>query len=158
MTRTSLKNMNCSLAQFAEILGDKWSLLILRDAFIGVKTFSEFQKRLQIAKNVLTERLNHLVENGILVKQQSRPGVERYVYELTPMGRALFPVGTAIMQWGDKWIFGSEGEPVLLLDKENKAPVQSVEVIARDGRMLSLEDAIYVPGAGSVRGTFIDRD
>ena len=101
MTRTSLKNVNCSLAQFAEIMGDKWSLLIVRDAFIGVKTFSEFQKRLQIAKNVLTERLNHLVENGVLTKEPTRPGVERFVYELTPMGRALFPVGSAIMHWGD---------------------------------------------------------
>ncbi len=156
MTRTSLKTMNCSIAQFAEILGDKWALLILRDAFIGVKTFSAFEKRLGIAKNVLTERLAHLVDHGILKRQQTRPGVERYTYELTPSGKALFPIGTAIMQWGDKWVFGAQGEPVRVLDKETQAPVQSVEVVSRDGRLLTLEDVDYVPGPR--RGTMAKRE
>lgn len=146
MTRTSIKSMNCSVAQFAEIMGDRWSLLILRDAFVGVNTFSGFAKRLGVAKNVLTERLSHLVDHGILERQQTRPGVERYTYELTPKGRALFPVGTAIMQWSDKWVFGSEGEPVRVLDKINNAPVQKVEVISRDGQMLELGDVTYAPG------------
>lgn len=146
MTRTSVKSMNCSIAQFAEIMGDRWSLLILRDAFVGVNTFSGFANRLGVAKNVLTERLAHLVENGVLERRRTRPNVDRYTYELTAKGRALFPVGTAIMQWSDKWVFGNQGEPVRVLDKKTGAPVQKVEVISRDGRMLELDDIKYEPG------------
>ena len=149
MTRTSLKDMNCSIAQFAEALGDKWSLLIVREAFNEVQTFSGFEKRLGIAKNVLAERLSHLVEHGILERKQTRPGVERYKYELTERGRAIFPIGAAIMQWGDKWVFGSKGEPRRIVDKRTGAPVQEVGVISRDGRFLSLEDIEFTPGPGS---------
>lgn len=146
MTRTSVKSMNCSIAQFAEIMGDRWSLLILRDAFVGVNTFSGFAKRLGVARNVLAERLENLVDHGIFERRRTRPEVERFTYELTPKGKALFPIGTAIMQWGDKWVFGSEGEPVRVLDRETGAPVQVVEVISRDGRMLELSDVQYAPG------------
>lgn len=148
MTRTSVKEMNCSIAQFAEILGDKWALLILRDAFKGENTFSAFERSLGIAKNVLTERLNHLVEHGILEKRQTRPGVERYTYELTQMGKALFPVGTAMMQWGDKWIFGAQGEPIRVVDKETNAPVQPVSVVSREGKHLELDNIEFAPGPG----------
>ncbi|MEL7540863.1 MAG: helix-turn-helix domain-containing protein, partial [Pseudomonadota bacterium] len=150
MTRTSLKDVNCSVAQFAEILGDKWSLLIVRDAFTGVSTFSEFQKRLNVSKNVLTERLNNLVRHGIMDRVQTRPDVERYTYELTARGKALFPIGTAIMQWGDKWVFGSEGEPVRVLDKETGAPVQSIVVLSRSGNLLELDDVEYQPGPRAI--------
>lgn len=150
MTRTSVKEMNCSVAQFAEILGDKWALLIVRNAFVGVNTFSEFERRLGIAKNVLTERLTHLVDNDILIRRQTRPGVERFTYELTPKGKALFPIGAAIMQWGDKWVFGAEGEPVRIVDKARSAPVQSVQVFSRDGHMLELDDVEFTPGPRSI--------
>ncbi len=157
MTRTSVKDMNCSIAQFAEIMGDKWALLIVRDAFVGVKTFSEFEKRLGISKNILTERLAHLVEHDILERVRIRPEIERYVYELTPRGRDLISLGAAIIQWSDKWVFGNKGEPVRMLDKKKGAPIQSIEIMARDGRMLGLEDIVFVPGPGRNKGTFIDR-
>ena len=148
MTRTSLKGKNCSVAQFAEVFGDKWVLLIMREAFVGVNTFSEFEKRVGAAKNVLTERLNHLVKEGILDRHQVRPGVERYKYELTAKGKALFPALTAMQQWSDKWVFGTQGEPWLMIDKQSGARVQAVEVIARDGRMLGSDDVEYSPGPG----------
>jgi DNA-binding HxlR family transcriptional regulator len=148
MTRTSLKDYRCSIAQFAEILGDKWALLIIRDAFGGVRSFSGFAKSLGIANNVLTERLRHLVDHGILVREQVRPDVDRHEYRLTPAGRALFPITAAMMQWGDKWVFGREGEPVQMLDRATHAPVQAIAVLARDGRFLGPDDVEYARGPG----------
>jgi DNA-binding HxlR family transcriptional regulator len=156
MSRTPVHKMNCSWAQFAAVLGDKWSILILRDAFGGIKTFSEFEKRLGVAKNILSERLSQMVEKGILERRQSRPGIERYTYELTDRGKALFPVGVALMQWSDKWVFGSHGEPVKLTDKKSNAPIQAVNVISRDGRHLELEDIQWSPGPGAHRDQFTD--
>lgn len=150
-TKKSLKDVHCSIAQFAEIMGDKWSLLIVRDALIGIETFSGFEKSLGVAKNVLAERLAHLIAHGILIREQTRPGVERYVYRLTEKGKALFPVGTAIMQWSDKWVYGSEGEPVKVVDTKSGAPVQEIGVMSRDGRFLTREDIAYVPGPGRER-------
>ena len=90
MTRTSLEHFNCSLARTVDIIGDKWMLLIIRDAFYGVQSFSEFHERLGLAKTVLTARLQALVDADILDRVQTRPGVERYNYKLTPRGRDLF--------------------------------------------------------------------
>jgi len=151
MSRTSLKTFNCSVAQTLDIIGDKWTLLIIRDAFLGVSTFSGFQRRLKVARNVLTDRLALLVENQILERRQIKPDVGRYEYHLSERGQALFPVLIGLMQWGDKWIFGSEGEPMQLLDRKKNAPVQQVGVMSRDGHFLRDEDVKFVPGPGAAR-------
>ncbi len=146
MSRTSLSHMPCSLARTADILGDKWTLLILRDTFYGVSTFSDLRRNLGVAANVLSVRLERLMDEGILDKVAVRPGVERYRYHLTDKGKALFPVLIAMTQWGDKWIFGSEGEPVQFVDREHQAPVQDMAVQARDGRCLRPQDVTFRPG------------
>jgi len=148
MTRTSLKDYPCAIAQFAEIAGDKWSLLIIRDAFAGIDSFSDFARSIGVANNVLADRLRHLVDHGVLERTPLRPGVDRYRYRLTSAGRALFPITAAMMQWGDKWVFGSRGEPVTMLDRETHAPVQQVAVISRDGRCLGPDDVVYRRGPG----------
>lgn len=106
--------MDCSVARSLEVIGEWWTLLILRDAFLGCTRFEDFQKRLGIARNVLSARLNTLVEADVLerVAYQERP--ERFEYLLTASGKELFPVVTGIRQWGDKWL--SEGEPPLVLE------------------------------------------
>jgi len=152
MTRTSLKSFNCSVAQTLDILGDKWTMMIIRDAFLGVSAFTHFQKRLKIARNILADRLALLVDNEILERRPARPGTRRYEYHLTERGRALFPILTAITQWGDKWIFGSKGEPMLLLDVEKNAPVQQVGVLSRGGSFLNSKDVKFVPGPGAAHG------
>lgn len=146
MSRTSLEHWQCSLARSADIVGDKWTLMILRDAFFGLSTFSQFQKNLQIARNVLSDRLAKLVQHGILRREPVRPGVERYRYQLTEAGQELFPVIVALTQWGDKWVFGAQGEPLVLVDREQGAPVQAVGLQARDGRYLRAADVTFVPG------------
>ncbi len=103
--------MNCSLAQSLEIIGEWWTPLILRDAMMGVSRFEQFQARLGIARNVLTQRLDTLVEHGLLerVPYQERP--VRHEYRLTPMGRGLWPALQMLRQWGDQWL-APEGPPV----------------------------------------------
>ena len=108
--------MNCSLAQSLEIIGEWWTPLILRDAVMGVSRFEQFQARLGIARNVLTQRLDTLVEHGLMerVPYQERP--VRYEYRLTPMGRGLWPALQMLRQWGDQWL-APEGPPVETVHK-----------------------------------------
>ena len=153
MTRTSLETFNCSLARALEILGDKWSMMIVRDAFYGVSTFSSFQRRLMIARNILTDRLQALVDHGVLEKVAARPDADRLVYRLTERGRDLFPVLVALVQWGDKWVLGPGNEPVRIVDAENGAPVQAVGVTARDGRYLEKRDVRFLAGPGANEAT-----
>lgn len=153
MTRTSLISFNCSLARSLDVLGDRWAMLIVRDAFYGVSRFSVFQQRLGVARNVLTDRLNQLVEAGVLERVATRPDGERLEYRLTAQGRELFPVVVALTQWGDKWIMGAGHEPVRLLDAANEAPVQPVAVMSRDGRYLEADAVAFAPGPGATEKT-----
>jgi DNA-binding HxlR family transcriptional regulator len=95
--------MDCSIARSLEIVGEWWSLLILREAFQRVRRFDDFQENLGIARNVLTTRLNKLVENGILEKRLYQSNPDRHEYRLTEKGLDLYPVLVTLMQWGDKW-------------------------------------------------------
>lgn len=94
--------MRCSVAQCLEIVGEWWTMLVIRDAFLGIRRFDEFQQRLGIARNVLAQRLGKLVDAGILTKQAYQDHPPRYDYLLTPKGRDLWPVLTMLRQWGDK--------------------------------------------------------
>lgn len=114
MRRASFADMHCSIAQSLEVIGEWWTLLILRDCFLGVRRFEDFVSRLGIARNVLTDRLDTLVEAGVLDRRPYDEARGRYDYVLTEKGRALWPVMTAIRQWGDEWILGEGNEPVLL--------------------------------------------
>ena len=101
--RTSFETMNCSVAQCLEVVGEWWSMLIIRDAFLGVRRFDDFQARLGISRNILNVRLTTLVEAGVLerVPYQQRP--VRCEYRLTDKGRDLWPVLATMREWGDKW-------------------------------------------------------
>lgn len=149
MTRTSFSEFNCSLARTVDIIGDKWTLLIIRDAFLGVQRFSEFQERLGVAKTVLSNRLDMLVENEILRKQPTSPEVERFLYKLTPRGKDLFVTVVSLLQWGDKWIFGEGHEPIEILDKEECISIQQLGVQAQSGKFLDARDVVYKPGPGA---------
>ncbi|MEL6826996.1 MAG: helix-turn-helix domain-containing protein [Pseudomonadota bacterium] len=149
MARTSLKHLPCSIAQFAEAMGDKWSFMIVRDAMTGVTTFSGFERSLGIAKNVLTDRLNHLIENDILARRQPKADVERYEYVLTQRGIALLPVAAAIIEWSNDWIFGPGREPFKLVERSTGAPVQSIAILSREGKYLRPHDVMFADGPGA---------
>lgn len=143
MTRTSLGAHNCSLARTVDIIGDKWALMILRNAFYGMRTFSAFQIDLGVAKSVLADRLKRLVDGRILEKVQSREGVERHEYRLTAAGGDLFPIVIGLVQWGDRWVFGPGREPMTILDRESGRPVQQVAVQSPGGRTLGPRDVTF---------------
>lgn len=102
----------CSIAKALAIFGDKWTLLIVRDAFSRIRRFSEFQKSLGITKHRLSDRLNRLVEVGILVKDLYDEKRGRYEYRLTQKGLDLYPILMTVVQWGDKWTTDEDGCPV----------------------------------------------
>jgi DNA-binding HxlR family transcriptional regulator len=117
MKRTSFAGMQCSVARTLDVVGEWWSLLVLRDAFTGVRRFEDFQRSLGIARNILTDRLQTLVEQGVLdrVRYQERP--ERFEYRLSEKGIDLYPVLVALMRWGDRWAADEMGPPVILTHK-----------------------------------------
>ncbi|MET9198790.1 helix-turn-helix domain-containing protein [Gordonia sp. NPDC003585] len=117
MRRASFADMNCSVAQSLEIIGEWWTLLIVRDAFFGVTRFDAFSERLGIARNVLTQRLETLVEHGVLTKEPYQDKPVRYDYRLTEKGRDLWTVLTALRQWGDKWA-APDGAPVVATHRD----------------------------------------
>ena len=104
----------CSIAGTLEIIGDRWTILILRDAFRGVRRFEEIQQDLGIARNVLADRLAKLVEHGVLEKRQYQERPPRFEYRLTPKGIDLSPALVALMRWGDKHLAGDDVPTVLV--------------------------------------------
>jgi DNA-binding HxlR family transcriptional regulator len=100
--RKSFEDMPCSVAQCLEVVGEWWSMLVIRDAFVGVRRFDDFQARLGIARNTLAQRLAKLVDAGVLAKRAYQDNPPRYDYLLTDKGRDLWPVLTAMRQWGDR--------------------------------------------------------
>lgn len=104
----------CSVGRSMEILGDRWIIFIIREAFFGVKYYDEFMSNLGIATNVLTDRLKWLVENGILETHKDKKDARRKMYVLTEKGLDLFPIILAFIKWGDRWLADESGPPLIL--------------------------------------------
>lgn len=132
-------NQQCPVARALEVLGDRWALMILRDAFDGLRRFSELQKNLGLAKNILAGRLKLLVEAGLLVQQQASDGSAYKEYVLTDKGRSVFPVVVGLRQWGERFLFEA-GEPRSQLLDDRAQPLETLQVRAKDGRVLGPED------------------
>ncbi|MEM9287062.1 MAG: helix-turn-helix domain-containing protein [Pseudomonadota bacterium] len=141
MTRTSLKDWNCSLARSLDIIGDKWAMLIVRNAFFGTTTFSGFQAELGIAKNILTNRLKHLTDNGILRRLEKDGRHPRY--KLTPAGWELSTVFIALLQWGDKHVPPPGGPPLQIVDRETLQPIRALALQSGDGKPLSTKEVRF---------------
>lgn len=105
----------CSIARTLEVIGDRWTLLVLRDAFRGIRRFDDFRRDLGIARPVLADRLRRLVDHGVLEKRPYSEHPPRYEYRLTPMGVDLSPALVALMRWGDRWLSGDDGPPTVLV-------------------------------------------
>ena len=151
MKRRSFEDMNCSVAQALEIVGEWWTLLILRDAFVGVRRFDEFQARLGISRNVLTTRLEALVANGILKRELYCEHPPRDEYRLTPKGRALWTVLHALREWGDEWIVGEDKASVVLLHEDHQCTTELH--CTQCGEKLGIRDVQLVPGPGADENT-----
>jgi len=136
MKYKSFNKMNCSLAQTLDIIGERWTLLILRDAFFGVKRFGHFQRRLGIARNILSTRLNQLVTDGLLEKRNTEEGAH-FEYLLTHKGLDLQPVLLAMTHWGDKHQPNPKGERWIFVEKETGEPIQQMSATSRGGKPLA---------------------
>lgn len=147
--RKSFADMHCSVAQCLEVVGEWWSMLIIRDAFLGVTRFDQFQQRLGISRNILNQRLARLVDEGILDKVAYSEHPPRYDYRLTGKGRDLWPVLTAMRQWGDKYA-APEGPPLRVLHKACGKVSEAVMVCSACGERLGPRDVRAVPGPGDV--------
>ena len=148
MRKTSFADMNCSIAQSLEIIGEWWTLLILRDSFLGVRRFDDFVERLGIARNVLTNRLDTLVDAGILERRTYDEARRRSDYVLTDKGVALWPVMVALRQWGDEWVLGEGNEPILLEHRSCGHVAGAHLVCDHCGEELDARAVRVVPGPG----------
>ena len=135
MQRKRFSDMPCPTARALDLIGERWTLLVIRDVFRGIRRFDELQESLGIARNILTQRLAWLIEAGILEKRAYAERPPRFEYRLTQKGRDLFPVLIALMQWGTRWS-PPEDTIVRLLDAETGAEVHQILVERNTGKPL----------------------
>ena len=146
MLKRDYEDQVCSIARTLEVVGDRWTLLIIRDVVLGHSRFDEFLDSLGIASNVLTDRLNRLVAEGVLERILYNKRPERFEYRLTKKGRELGPVLIALMQWGDRHV--SDKPPRIARRRSDQSPV-SVRLVAKDGSALAPGELELVPGPGA---------
>ena len=139
----------CSVARTLEIIGDRWTWLIIRDAFLGISRFGEFQKSLGIAANVLDDRLSRLVAEGIFERVPYRDRPQRAEYQLTEKGSDLFTALNALRQWGDRYLCAKPLRSLCV--KGSETPVV-VALVAAGTPSLSYDEIELVPGPGFPRG------
>jgi DNA-binding HxlR family transcriptional regulator len=144
MRRKSLSGAACPIARSLDVIGDWWSLLIVRDALRGMRRFSEFHKSLGVSKNILTRRLRTLVVQGILELVPASDGSAYQEYRLTEKGRGLFQVLVALGQWGQESLTAEGVQRMGLVDREHRQPVRKLEVRASDGRLLAPGETVMV--------------
>ncbi|ODV43890.1 HxlR family transcriptional regulator [Cupriavidus sp. UYMMa02A] len=150
MQRKTFTGMNCSVAGALEQVGEWWSLLIVRECMMGTTRFDDFQQRLGIARNVLTTRLNTLIDHGVVAKGVAEGAERRTEYRLTEKGEALYPIIVGLMQWGDEWCCARP--PIRLVEDSTGEPVEPVAL--RVGpRTLGLRDVRLEPGEGATQRT-----
>jgi DNA-binding HxlR family transcriptional regulator len=144
--RKSLSGEKCAVARALDVIGDWWTLLIVRDALGGVTRFNDFQRSLGAAKNILSTRLKTLVEQEIFEIRPASDGSAYQEYALTSKGRALAPVLIALAQWSSEHVF-KPGEPVSpMVDLKKNLPLKKIELKSSDGRVLQPNDIQFLSG------------
>ena len=149
MLGSQYDNQVCSIAGALEVIGERWSLLIVRDVFLGLRRFDEIQADLGIARNVLNTRLTKLVEQGVLERRRYTERPPRHEYRLTDKGLDLWPTMVALMQWGDRHTVPPAGPPVVLEHRGCGGAVDEHRVCEQCGARLSASDVRALPGPGA---------
>lgn len=142
---------NCSVKRALDVVGEKWTLLVMREAFYGARRFDQFQARVGCARNILSERLATLTNGGLLTRVPYRePGHrERHEYRLTDKGLDLITAVIALMQWGDRWQADADGPPVHILHRDCGHPVEAILRCPYDNTPVTARDLQPVPGPGA---------
>jgi DNA-binding HxlR family transcriptional regulator len=149
--RTSFEGDGCPVARSLEAIGDWWTLLIIREALLGVRRFGEFQGKLGMAKNILSTRLRSMLDHGILETAPASDGSAYQEYVLTPKGRGLFPILVALRQWSEEFDDSPEEIDTIMVDRTKGRPVKKLELHAEDGRLLSFADITLKPRRAAKR-------
>jgi DNA-binding HxlR family transcriptional regulator len=150
--RTSFDAWPCSVARVMDVFGDAWTPLLMRDAFHGLRRFEEFQRSLNLARNTLTDRLNRLVDAGLLTRSRYQDRPPRDEYLLTDAGADFFPVLAAMLAWGDRWLDDGAGAPVTLAHGPDRHAAEPVVVCAACQDALALPEVEFRVGPGWPEG------
>ncbi len=148
MLRNDYDNQVCSVARALEVVGERWTLLIVRDVFLGLRRFDELQADLGIARNVLQTRLERLVEQGVLEKRPYQERPVRHEYRLTDKGVDLWPTIVSLLQWGDRHAPSADGAPVLITHKDCGGELDAHRICTRCGQPVEAREARAMPGPG----------
>jgi DNA-binding HxlR family transcriptional regulator len=143
-------NAHCSIARTMDAVGDRWSLLLLREAYYGTRRFDDFQHYIGVAPNILSARLKKLVKAGIMKRVRLPDHRGRFEYLLTDKGRDFFPAYLALKRWGDAWLAESAGPQVVFRDRATGRPIELPQLLTAQGAPLQVEDTEVVAGAGAV--------
>lgn len=152
MTHAKFDDINCSIANSLEIIGEGWTILILREAFFGSSRFEDFQQHLGIARNILTTRLKKLTEHGVLKRIPIKEGAKRHQYKLTSKGRALYPTLIALSQWGDAWL-EDQSVSVQFIERDSGQNIADVTIQNQQGKILDARDLAIIPGPAATTKT-----
>jgi DNA-binding HxlR family transcriptional regulator len=149
MRHRALQHVNCSIARTVSILGERWTLMILRQAFLGARRFEDYQRGLGIARNMLADRLRTLVDEGILARRPYSDHPPRFEYRLPEKGRDLYPILVTLMQWGDRYGGHEEGAPMVLVHEPCGHDASPVLTCSACGEALDPRDVRPEPGPGA---------
>ena len=152
MKRTDTSEWPCTIAQSVNVQGDHWNLLIIRQACMGTRRFDDFQASLGIGRNILTGRLQLLIDEGLLTRTEYQPNPPRFEYRLTDKGRDVYPILAAMAAWGDEWLVGPEGSPLTLHHDSCGNDMHAVVGCSECGQPLHVRAVKARPGPGYPRG------
>ncbi|OKH83007.1 HxlR family transcriptional regulator [Mycobacterium sp. ST-F2] len=162
MSKQSFGDISCSIARTLDVVGQRWTALVLRDLFAGMTRFEDLRRDLGIASNVLAARLDDLERHAVVERRQYQSAPTRFEYILTDKGRDLYPVIVSLLAWGDRWTAGDAGPPALLVHDECGCVTTAKTVCAECGGELEALSTTAVPGPGArvgpgtaVIGTFL---
>jgi DNA-binding HxlR family transcriptional regulator len=148
--QSRLANKECSMARAMDVVGDRWTILILREAYYGVTRFDEFEYYVGVAPNILSNRLKKLVDAGMMTRVPLPEHSGRFCYVLTEKAGDFFPAYLALKKWGDDWLAEPEGPQVVFCDRKAGHAIIYPKFLNASGKPLRLEDVEVIPGAGAV--------
>lgn len=149
MPRLKTNTSTCSVARALELLGDRWSFLLIREVIFGTRRFDDFAAHLGIARNVLAGKLAALVDAGILEQRPLHQDARRLGYHLTEMGDGLLPALVALLQWGDRWLQTPDTVPLRIVERATGAELPAVALLGAEGKPLTRRELDWMPGPGA---------